>query len=1367
MRKFSLAAVSALVFCIGPFAHAQYTAINNAPERPSVTDENGINLASGSFSASFTLATIGDPDGDGGLAFTRSLTDQSWRTNFDSAVYYRDGFTVVSIGGGTVEFKTINGVGFVPRYASPAKLVLQGTDYVYTSADGTVVFFERDYGIQGPGSGSLLAKATTLTKPDGEVLTYTYKQVQYDVPIYTANNPNYTMVTASYHKLMNVESSLGWQYRAFDGNALIDTTVETCSVAAENCSAATDGSWPQAAVTDTTVRDATNKLTNFAFTRSGNRLTKLEVTYPAGHKTTINYDSSERVTSVVRGGSTWTYSYSTSGTTQTTTVYSPSGRTRIVSYDTSKAQVIDDELRESPTIPGLKKQYQYFTSGANEGMLQHIIYPDTKQVTYAYDDLGRVIQTRVKPNAGSSLKHFLTTAGYPSSSTCTSTGNKRCLQPDWTKDNREQQTDYTYSNSTGAPLTVTMPAANGGTRPRAVYNYASYSTKPGTQISRLTSVTQCTTAQTCAGSVNEAVSEIVYSTDHHRRALEKKQRTGSNSVLLTTVLTYNPHGRVKTINGPGSNDTVTATYDDAGRPLLQWSALSSTKYDYDSAGRLTHLRKGYGNFTELLHTRTVYNAQGRAYAQIVFNGGTPQSKTVVSFDSEGRIVCTAVRANPSSSNGDACSNDGSDRITKQFYDGYGRVDQVNSGVGTSTSISEYTSYTTSGRRKTVQDANGNLTTYEYDHHDRLIKTRYPNKTSSGSSTSDYEQYTYDDAGTWATQAVKTHRRRDGTVLTYNYDNIGQLTGVDAPGTADDLSFGYDLVGRKVSSSKSGQSLSFGYNALGWPTSSTSPLGTVSYLYNSKGQRDRLTWPDASYVTYAYDGNDRLYKIRESGSTDLVTYSYDAFGRRSRSTFGNGVYTDYRFDDASRLDELDLTFPAATSYNQQVDFSFNAFSQITSKSQTNSGYYDALGAVSETYTANGLNQLLKTGGTQMTYDGRGNMTNDGGTAYTYDVYNHLKTANNGAGTYTYDPEGRLYREQGAPIGGGTAIDSRFLYDGADIIAEYNSSGTITARYVHGPGVDEPIVWYNGAGMSSSTRRYMSADERGSIIMVTNNSGGYVARNKYDDYGDPSSTNTTRFQYTGQIYLKTAGLYHYKARAYHPGIGRFMQTDPIGYGDGLNMYAYVGGDPVNGNDPSGLLEEDVITVYGSCGRGGCGYNGFYDDEFEAYKILTERQLFASVVPIHTMTGGEMAKLMGEILKEALSQKECSDTVSDVANFLNDLGNAADYVGLGVAGGAMNKGVRKPLLRVSPIFALASFDLKGSAAILHHWNGSKSFASADAAIAVPGQIMTFGAMAIDTKVPGDFDKAAFGFVTSLNSQAASGLVSMATDNHEGSCE
>lgn len=97
----------------------------------------------------------------------------------------------------------------------------------------------------------------------------------------------------------------------------------------------------------------------------------------------------------------------------------------------------------------------------------------------------------------------------------------------------------------------------------------------------------------------------------------------------------------------------------------------------------------------------------------------------------------------------------------------------------------------------------------------------------------------------------------------------------------------------------------------------------------------------------------------------------------------------------------------------------------------------------------------------------------------------------------------------------------LYEGDRLIAEYDGA-TLLQRYVHGLGVDEPIVWYEGAGLTN--RRWLHTDERGSVMAESDGPGNATVYG-YGPYGEPSNWVGSRFRYTGQIMLPEVELYHY--------------------------------------------------------------------------------------------------------------------------------------------------------------------------------------------------------------------------------------------------
>ena len=279
-----------------------------------------------------------------------------------------------------------------------------------------------------------------------------------------------------------------------------------------------------------------------------------------------------------------------------------------------------------------------------------------------------------------------------------------------------------------------------------------------------------------------------------------------------------------------------------------------------------------------------------------------------------------------------------------------------------------------------------------------------------------------------------------------------------------------------------------------------PQGSNAYQYDISGRRTRLTYADGFYVAYDYDVVGNVTAIRENGAGSgvgvLAAYAYDALGRRSGVTFGNGTTQTLGFDAASRLTSLASDL-GGTAQDQSVTFGYNPAGQIATTTRANDAYaWTQHYNIDRLYSVNGLNQLLSAGQLGIAHDARGNLTTSGTSTYAYNADNLLVSGPNGA-SLAYDPLGRLAQSVGA------GVTTRFAYDGVNLIAEYNASNPLLRRYVHGPGSDEPIVWYEGA--STTDRRFLMRDERGSIVSVANASGTTIAINSYDEYGIPASGN----------------------------------------------------------------------------------------------------------------------------------------------------------------------------------------------------------------------------------------------------------------------
>ena len=605
---------------------------------------------------------------------------------------------------------------------------------------------------------------------------------------------------------------------------------------------------------------------------------------------------------------------------------------------------------------------------------------------------------------------------------------------------------------------------------------------------------------------------------------------GGNIYKITT----DSHGRPLTIEDPLGH-RWTLTYDKKGSMTSATDELNrTTAFTYDYKGRVTSITDASGNKTEY-----VYDAKGNLKEVREASGTTAQKSTTATYDTSDRITSiTDPMGNitryeyTSPSTCPSCTG-GSADIPTRITDPLGNVTLL--------------SFDKNGRVVGVKDRNNNVISATYDPAGRITKITYPDNTS--------ENYTYDPAG-----RLLTASNPNGT-LTFTYDAHGKIKTYTDGRLNKILTYEYDKNGNRTKMTDGeGGVTTYGYNSRNLLASLTNPSNKVfTFSYDSAGRRTGLNYPNGIITTYTYDSAGQISDILSTINNTPVarnSYTYDPVGNRLAKTDLAGTHT-YQYDSTYQLTQaIHPSLTEAFAYDKNGN-------RVT----------ETRGTATINYTNTAGNRIQTRGTATYAHDSNGNIINktDGTaiTSYEYDYAGRLKKVTMPDGTiaqYKYDP---LWRRIEKAVTKGTASTvTRYLYNGFDLLAEYDETNAIKAKYFHNKGIDEPLGMEKG-GLTY----YYHKDALGTITAISDSSGAIMQVYGYDSFGKITYTKDPAFiqpfTFTGREYDSETGMYYYRFRYYNPEIGQFISEDPIGFAEGdMNPYNYVGANPMNWVDPWGL-------------------------------------------------------------------------------------------------------------------------------------------------------------------------------------------------------
>jgi RHS repeat-associated protein len=646
----------------------------------------------------------------------------------------------------------------------------------------------------------------------------------------------------------------------------------------------------------------------------------------------------------------------------------------------------------------------------------------------------------------------------------------------------------------------------------------------------------------------------------------------NDSVGLVATYSYDAEGN-RGSECDGNGNCSINTYDGIYRVVQVTDALNlPTRYEYDPVGNLLRVTDREGNVTT--HD---YDAINR---RISTTDAQP-FVTEYEYDRVGNLK--AIKAfNDTEDSADP------PQLTRYDYDRINRLVQETY-PDPAPNTRRFT-YDGVGNILTRTDQKGQVTRYNYTDLYFLRLRDYP---VTGDDT-----MSYDLSGRMLT-ACRAGSPDDvadacpGWLVTYAYDGANRVTLTTQNGKP--VTYVYDIPGRTRSMTYTG-----GRNIvettdprarLDTIDDGASPPPVVQYTYDLGNRVITRSYRNGTAAKYTYNANNwiTLLEHRRADTSLIAGFGHDgpdAYDNEGNKRFERkdhdiGKSEGYQYDDVYRLVDFKVgtlvgsTVPVPTTQSQ-----YDLDKVGNWKTKTTDG-------VSEDRDHNAVNEITAIAGVPIQHDHNGNLSEDERYRYGYDEENRLtgvtrKSDNKVVGRYQYDALSRRIDTIADPeFGPPDPVETRYFYDDARIVEEQNPAGMTLATYVYGNYVDEVLTMDRGG-----SSYYHHQQSLWSVAAITDSTASVVERYAYEAYGLPSITDGAGaavpdnpsgtphsaignpWMFTGRQFDEETGIYTYRMRYQDPVKGRFLQRDPSGYADGLNLYEYVGSRPTFATDPFGL-------------------------------------------------------------------------------------------------------------------------------------------------------------------------------------------------------